>query len=248
MKAVFLGSDEPVIEVFALAMRMRWTDSSLSVVKGFEGGLDALEKEFPDVVLLHTASNGINITRSIEQVRRYSNVPLVVLGNGRDKMELVQSLELGADVYMKPPYVMAEIMARIWALLRRSITAQERGRTLRSGQLVINPLTSEVFLRDLPVMLTSMEFRLLHLVVKNQGVVVTHAMSQQALWGKPVAEGPKLVKRYMHSLRWKLKDDARQPSWIANVYGEGYRFIGPTPMGLYPEGALLEYPEPVLRP
>ncbi len=242
MKALFFGSYEREIDVFAMAVRMRWPDPTLSIVKEFEEGMDSLEKESPDVVLLHTGSNGINITRIIEQVRRYSNAPLVVLGNGRDKMELVHSLEMGADDYMKPPYVLTEIMARIGALLRRSITAHERGWMLRSGQLVINSRTHEVFLEDLPVMLTSKEFRLLHLLVRNKGAVVTHAMLQQALWGDRVAEGPKLLKRYIHRLRWKLKDDARQPSWIAGVRGEGYRFLGPTPMGLYPENRMYEYP------
>ena len=246
MKAMFLGSDERDIGVFMMALRMRWPDSTISVVKEFEEGLDALRMESPDVVLMHSVSNGINFNTIIEQIRRCSNVPLVVLGNGRDSMELVHSLELGADNYMKPPYVVAEIMARIWALLRRSITYDGRGRTLRSGHLVINLLTHEVFLEDLPVMVTHKEFRLLHLVVKNHGAVVTHTMLQQALWGERVAQGPKLVKRYMYRLRRKLKDDARQPSWIATVRGEGYQFIGPIPIGREPEGELLEYPEPLL--
>jgi len=240
MKAMFLGREEQDIKVFALAMQMRWPDSTLSMVEGFEDGLDALEKESPDVVLLHPASNGINLTSMIKQVRRCStNVPLVVLGNGRDKMELVQCLELGADDYMKPPYVVAEIMARIWALLRRSIN--ERGRTLQCGQLVINSRTCEAFLGELAVMLTAKEFRLLHLLVENQGAVVTHAMLQQALWGGSVAGGPKLLKRYIHRLRRKLKDDAKQRSWIVSVRGEGYRFIGPTPKESHEEALAVNY-------
>ncbi len=96
---------------------------------------------------------------------------------------------------------------------------------LSSGPLSINPATCEVFLEGQPITLTPMEFRLLHLLVKNRGTLITRHSLEQALWWEPV-DNPGLVKKYVQRLRRKLGDDARQPIWIATVHGVGYRFIG----------------------
>jgi len=76
------------------------------------------------------------------------------------------------------------------------------------------------------VVLTSTEFRLLHLLVKNRGTVVAHQTLERALWGGYM-DSSKLVKKYVQRLRRKLGDHAREPVWIASVHGVGYRFIGP---------------------
>jgi DNA-binding response OmpR family regulator len=99
---------------------------------------------------------------------------------------------------------------------------------LSSGKLFINPATYEVYLGEERVTLTSTEFRLLHLLVKNRGMVVAHQTLERALWGEDV-DSSRLVKKYVQRLRRKLGDDAREPQWIASVHGVGYRFIGPPP-------------------
>jgi DNA-binding response OmpR family regulator len=145
-------------------------------------------------------------------------------------MEVVTSLELGADDYVRLPCDLTEIMVRIWALLRRAGArpAHESEGPLSSGRLFINPATYEMFLEKQRVALTSTEFRLLHLLVKNRGTVVAHQTLERALWGDQV-DSSRLVKKYVQRLRRKLGDDAREPLWIASFHGVGYRFIGPPP-------------------
>lgn len=228
MKAVFIGGDARTCEIATLAMRLRWPDVSPVIVASAADGLEAVERESPDVVLLHPDFNDLTLAKTIQEMRRFSNVPLLVLGREGDEMEVVTSLELGADDYVRLPCDLTEIMVRIWALLRRVGVrpSHETEGPLSSGRLFINPATYEVFLEKQRITLTSTEFRLLHLLVKNRGTVVPHQTLERALWGDQV-DSSRLVKKYVQRLRRKLGDDAREPLWIASIHGVGYRFIGP---------------------
>ena len=243
MKAVFIGMDLRTSEIATLAVRLRWPDATPLVATSAGEGLEMVEREAPDVVLLHPGFSDLTLGRAIQELRRFSNVPLLVMGRGGDEMEVVTSLELGADDYVRLPCDLTEIMVRIWASLRRVGVrpSQESEGPLSSGRLFINPATYEVFLGDRRVMLTSTEFRLLHLLVKNRGTVVVHQTLERALWGENI-DSSRLVKKYVQRLRRKLEDDAREPSWIASVHGVGYRFIGPPPNTAEPMEAVYAQP------
>jgi DNA-binding response OmpR family regulator len=227
MKAVYIGVDTRTAEVATLAVHLRWPDVTPLFAATASEGLELVERELPDVVLLHPDFNDLTLGRTIQELRRFTNVPLLVLGHRGDEMEVVTSLELGADDYVRLPCDLTEIMVRIWALLRRvgiRPTHESEG-PLSSGRLFINPATYEVFLGEQRVTLTSTEFRLLHLLVKNWGMVVAHQMLERALWGEHV-DSSRLVKKYVQRLRRKLGDDARGPVWIASVHGVGTGSLG----------------------
>ncbi len=232
MKAVYIGVDVRTSEIATLAVHLRWPDVTLQIATSAGEGMELIERELPDVVLLHPDFTDMTLGKAIQEIRRFSNVPMLVLGREGDEMEVVTSLESGADDYVRLPCDLTEIMVRIWALLRRMgiRPSHESEGPIVSGRLFINPATYEVFLADQRVTLTSTEFRLLHLLVKNRGTVVAHQTLERALWGEHV-DSSRLVKKFVQRLRRKLADDAREPSWIASVHGVGYRFIGPPPNG-----------------
>ena len=97
---------------------------------------------------------------------------------------------------------------------------------IQYGAILINPATNEAFLDNRPLALTATEFRVLYLLVRNKGGVVTHGMIAQPIWGDRVDSRP-LLKKYIQRLRQKLGDDSQNPQWIANVPGIGYKLIGP---------------------
>jgi DNA-binding response OmpR family regulator len=99
---------------------------------------------------------------------------------------------------------------------------------LLSGRLLVNPATYEAFLGREQLALTTTEFRLLYLLVKNWGIVVARQTLERTLWGEQT-DSYGLVKRYVQRLRHKLGDDAHEPRWVASIHGVGYQFIGPTP-------------------
>jgi two-component system KDP operon response regulator KdpE len=230
MKAVFIGANARTAEIATLSVHLRWPDVTPMIATTAARGLELVEQESPDVVLIHPDFTDLTLTKIIQGLRCFSNVPLLVLGHQGDEMEVVSALETGADDYVRLPCDLTEMMTRIWALLRRVgiRPSHESESPLLSGSLFINPATYEVFLGGQRITLTSTEFRLLHLLVRNRGTVVAHQTLERALWGDQI-DSSGLVKKYVQRLRRKLSDDAREPRWIASVHGVGYRFIGPTP-------------------
>jgi DNA-binding response OmpR family regulator len=228
MNAVFIGTDTRVAEVATLSVRLRWPDAVVTVAGCAAEGLEKVEETSPQVVLLHPDFDDMSLAQSIQELRRFSTVPVLVLGYRGDEMEVITALESGADDYVRLPCDLTEIMTRVWALLRRvgMQPSQDREGPLHSGQLVINPSTYEAFLGNERLTLTSTEFRLLHLLVRNRGMVVQHQTLERTIWGEQ-ADTSGLVKKYVQRLRRKLGDKAREPKWIASVHGVGYRFIGP---------------------
>ena len=99
---------------------------------------------------------------------------------------------------------------------------------MTSGELMVNPATYEAYMGRRRIPLTNTEFRLLYLLVKNWGMVVSRQSLERGLCGEQV-DSSGLVKKYVQRLRQKLGDNAREPIWIASVHGVGYRFIGPAP-------------------
>jgi len=230
MKVVFIGTDPRTSEMALMSVRLRWPDSTPGVAGTATEGLEMVERMSPDVVILHPDFTDMSLSKAINELRGFSNVPLIVLGSQGDEMEVVTALETGADDYVRLPCDLTEMTTRVWALLRRVgyTKSHDLESPLRSGRLLVNPATYEVFLEGHRVMLTSTEFRLLYLLVRNRGTVVSHQAVERALWGDQT-DSSGLVKKYVQRLRRKLLDDSREPRWIASVHGVGYRFIGPAP-------------------
>jgi two-component system, OmpR family, alkaline phosphatase synthesis response regulator PhoP len=248
MKAVFIGASSRTAEIASLSIRLRWPDAAFLVATTATQGLELVEQEWPNLLLLQPDFSDLPHARAIQDLRGFSNVPLLVLAHQGDEMEAISSLELGADDYVRLPCDLTELTARIWALLRRSgaVVSRERESPLLSGRLLVNPATYEAYLGRERLSLTTTEFRLLHLLVKNWGMVVARQTLERTLWGEE-ADSYGLVKRYIQRLRHKLGDDAHEPYWISSIHGVGYRFIGPTPRPLEAADYAreLESPEPV---
>lgn len=242
MKAVFIGVDPRATELAKLAIRLRWPDAVTLIALAGGEGLQLIESESPDIVLIHPDLPDMTLNRVIKELRDFTKVPLMVLGDRSDDMEVVTSLEMGADDYVPLPCDLTELMVRIWALIRRSgmkPSEPEGTGILTCGPLSINPATYEVFLDEQRIILTSTEFRLLHLLLRNRGTVVGRNTLERSLWGDKT-DSYGLVKKYIQRLRSKLGDNARRPTWIASIHGVGYRFIGPSAAPL----SLEESPSP----
>ena len=230
MKVVIIGANPRTVDIAKVSVRLRWPDASLQAASTARKGLDLIEQEWPNIVVIHPDFKDSSLSALIQELRGFSNVPLLVLGNEGDEMEAVTSLELGADDYVRLPCDLTELTTRIWALMRRSGTTAtyETENPLTSGHLMVNPATYEAFLSGRRLTLITTEFRMLFLLIKNWGIVVSRQTLERTLWGER-GDSYGLVKKYVQRLRQKLGDDAREPFWIANVHGVGYRFIGPTP-------------------
>ncbi len=230
MKAVFIGADPQMAQMAGLGVRLRWPSAEVLVAHNATIGAEMVEEDWPDVVLIHQDSIDRPLIKLVQTLRRFSNVFMVVLSHQEDDADLIAALEYGADDYIKLPCSLTLLTTRIWVLFRNTGIGlcYDQQNPLQSGPLMINPATYEVFLEGNRLSLTSTEFRMLHLLVRNWGMVVSHKALESTLWGDQV-DCASLVKKYVQRLRRKLDDDAREPVWIASIHGVGYRFIGPAP-------------------
>ena len=229
MRVLLIGIEPETAETLSLSLRLRWPDVNLLVATDAENGLSMLEQESPDMILLESGYSGASLSRVIQEIRSFSDVSLVVLAEKGDETEEIMALELGADEYVRSPFRVGGLLARLVAVYRRSqgigFPKMIHEPPLQYGAILINPATNEAFLDSRPLVLTATEFRVLYLLVGNKGGVVTHRMIAQPIWGDRFDSGP-LVRKYIQRLRQKLGDDSQTPQLIANIKGIGYRFIG----------------------
>ena len=225
MKSVFIGADDKTANLAQVSVRIRWPDAVSLVAGTAQGGIEAAGEFSPDLVLLNPPFTDMSLPEAIEGIRRFSHVPLMIIGRSENPMEVVAALEVGADDYVRVPFDIGELTARIGAKMRRVVIEYDRENLVRSGTLVVNPGTFELSLDNRPLSLTSTEWKLLHILMKNHGIVVTHEALERSIWREEV-ESAQLVKKYVQRLRQKIGDTAEAPVWIASVRGVGYRFIG----------------------
>ncbi len=143
-------------------------------------------------------------------------------------MDIVKSLEAGADDYIAMPCSMMVLMARAVALLRRvGLTKREdTAAPIRFGELMIDPANYEVYIGDSRIVLTPTEFKLLYLLGKNRHMTLSQDFIRHGIWADDV-QATDTLKKYVQRLRRKLGDDARDPKWIKTVHGLGYRLTSP---------------------
>ena len=141
MKAAFIGAEVRTAELVTLAVHLRWPDVDPLVATTAAEGLEMVERKSSDVVIMHPDCTDMTLSSTIGELRGFTNVPLLVLGHQGDEMEVVTSLEVGADDYVRLSCDLTEIMVRIWALLRRvGLRAEpDTDGPISSGRLAISP-------------------------------------------------------------------------------------------------------------
>ncbi len=163
------------------------------------------------------------------RIRNVASTPIIVVTARIDTVDAVVGLESGADDYVRKPFDMTELKARIRALLRRG--TEPRGaavaETLSAGEIVIDPKAYRVWKRDQEVDLSATEFRLLVELVAHKGRVLTRDILIENVWGYDYLGGSRLVDMAIKRLRAKIEEDPASPRYIHTVRGIGYRLEVP---------------------
>jgi DNA-binding response OmpR family regulator len=152
-------------------------------------------------------------------------VPIIIETVEDREADRVRGLELGADDYITKPFSYMELLARVKAVLRRSQMVEFKSGEANfvSGNLVINFATREIRLGGKVVKLTPIEYKILYILVRNKGQVVTQRKLMQQVWGEDYIENTDYLRAYIRRLRDKLQDDP--PRMILTEHGVGYRFV-----------------------
>ena len=210
------------------AMRLALEDEGFTVLEAASGE-QALEVfaaagDGVEVVMIDVMLPGIDGFEVCREIRRTSDVPVIMVTARGDTEDVVTGLEAGADDYVTKPFVAAELAARIRALLRR-VRGSENGvaAVLRFGDLEIVPEAGEVRRSGEQVHLTKTEFRLLCELAANAGKVLSREQLLDRVWGYGYFGDGRLVDVHVRRLRSKIEPDAADPTHVVTVRGLGYK-------------------------
>jgi two-component system KDP operon response regulator KdpE len=187
----------------------------------------------PEVVLLDLGlpdEDGIALTR---RLREWSQVPIIVISARGREQDKVEALDAGADDYLTKPFGVGELLARIRVALRHAERAAGAATpVLQVGPLRIDLPRREVTVADRELRLTPLEYRLLALLAKNAGKVLTHQQMLREVWGPGHAHETHYLRVYMAQLRRKIEPDPTRPRLLLTEPGVGYRLRDSAATGL----------------
>lgn len=191
-----------------------------------EDGLAYAQVNPPDLVLLDIGLPGMDGLDALKSFRQNVGAPVIFLTARRRELDQVLGLEMGADDYVTKPFDLDVLLARIKAVLRRAASSTTRAvdrSEVRVGDLVIDPVSHTVVLRDKPIDFSPKEFDLLYTLALNAGrLVVTNDLLAQ-VWGAEFQGQPQVVYVHIRWLREKIESDPNHPRWISTVRGLGYK-------------------------
>ncbi len=191
-----------------------------------ESGFRLLNREDPDLLLLDVMLPGKDGFEICREVRKTSNIPIIMLTARGEVIDRVSGLELGADDYIGKPFEPRELVARVQATLRRAEAGVTSGGKLVFEGLMIDPDARIVEVDGKPVDLTSMEFELLLILARRHGKKLSRDDILSELRGIDAAILTRSVDIMISRLRGKLGDSVKPPRFIQTIWGRGYSFIG----------------------
>lgn len=227
MRILVVDDVPDVVESVRLGFMLQWRDVEVLGAGSADEALDIVEREHPDIVLLDIGLPGMDGYGALAEIRRFSDVPVVMLTARDDAMDKVKGLELGADDYVTKPFNHLELMARVRAVLRRHDmpAPTSRAPSFRALDLEVDFSKQEARLGGERLELTPTEYKLLYHLVRNSGQVLQHGTLLAKVWGREYVDEVDYLRVYVRRLRDKLGDDPERPRYIRTERGLGYRFI-----------------------
>jgi two-component system KDP operon response regulator KdpE len=191
-----------------------------------EEALNLFRTSPPDVILLDVNMPGMTGLETCHEIRRHSDVPILMLTVRNAERDKVMALDAGADDYVVKPFGMQELLARLRAALRRR-GAQAKLTSFESKTLSVNFETRQITASGKEVHLTPKEFELLRQLVASAGKPLTHRRLLQTVWGPDYGDEPEYLRVMINQLRKKIEADPAKPKFILTEPWVGYRFQPP---------------------
>ncbi|MDD5033733.1 MAG: response regulator [Methylococcaceae bacterium] len=177
----------------------------------------------PDLIILDLGLPDMDGVEVVKAVREWSDRPIIILSARSAEQTKIEALDAGANDYLTKPFGLGELLARIRVALRHSLRNSEQSEVFTTGNIRVDLLNRLVYTDDQEVHLTPIQYRLLSMLVKNAGKVVTHRQILKEVWGPAHTENSHYLRIYMSQLRQKLEADPAQPKYLLTESGVGYR-------------------------
>ena len=223
---ILLVEDEQGL-LLTLTDRLRSEGYAIETSSDGEKGFQmAAGGEFDLVILdvMLPGKNGFDVCRDLRQMGVAT--PILMLTARGETFDKVLGLKIGADDYLTKPFEMVELLARVEALLRRSSTASAAtAKAYQFGQVRIDFRRTDVLLKGEQIILSAKEFQLLRYLIEHRGETLSREELLKEVWGYKSSLS-RTVDVHVATLRQKLEEDSKNPSWIVTVHGLGYKFLG----------------------
>lgn len=225
---ILLIEDDPHIRRFLRASLPTQGYELLEAENGREG-LTLATAQVPDLLLLDLGLPDMEGIEVIRQVRQWSHIPIIILSARDQEREKVANLDAGADDYLTKPFGVGELLARIRVALRRSSQAREgtKETVFSLGKITVDFEKRQVFRGSEEIHLTPIEYKLLSILIKYRGKVVTHRQLLKEVWGPAHTDQNPYLRIFILNLRRKLEDDPARPLYLLTEPGVGYRLWDP---------------------
>jgi len=226
MKILVIEDVPSVVETISLAVEMRWPDAKIISTAQGKQGIDMVESESPDVIILDLGLPDISGFDVLKHIRLFSDVPILILTVRSEEADIVKGLEWGADDYMTKPFKQLELLARIKGIMRRHRPRAEE--PLTCGQLRFEPSSLRLMVGPKEIAISRTEGIILEQLMRNPGNVVSYASLAEAMWGGDFPAASDSIKVHIRHLREKLETDPSKPQIILNKAGMGYYVAKPS--------------------
>ncbi len=220
---ILLIDDEPSI-INLVSAYLRPEGYEVVTATDGPGGLKAARSLKPNLIVLDIMLPGMDGIELLTQLRRTSDVYVILLTAKTEETDKIIGLSVGADDYLTKPFSPRELVARIKAALRRYGQSGPENRSLVFQRLHIDPDARQVWKDGLSVELTAIEFDLLHALAEHRGHVISREQLLERVWGHDFYGEERVIDVHMGHIRKKIEDQPAQPGLIITVRGLGYRF------------------------
>lgn len=221
MRILLIEDDRVIAKLISLAIKTNGYQVDTS-----ENGsiaLNMISQQNYDLILLDLGLPDMDGIEIIEFVRQSSKVPIIVISARERESDKVLALDTGANDYVTKPFNVGEVLARIRVALRNSTNELEL-KNFEYKDLHIDFEKRIVKINDEMTHFTPIEFKMLELLVQNQGKVLTHHFIQEKIWGYPTMDDYQSLRVFMASIRRKIEKNSKSFSYIVTEVGVGYRF------------------------
>lgn len=224
IKILIIEDDKPIMNFIRVSLKTH--DYFCMEAQTGQMGLALLTSNHPDIVLLDLGLPDMDGTDVLKEIRSFSQVPVIVVTARGQEKEKADTLDLGADDYLCKPFSIVELLARIRVALRhaKGLGDTKAEPSKKIGELSIDFEKRLVKLEDQEIHLTPNEYKIIEIMIRNAGKVLTHHYLAKELWGVAMEKDMNSLRVFMTGIRHKIEKDPSRPRYIKTEVGVGYRF------------------------
>jgi len=220
---ILIIDDEPQIRKL-LEITLQSHDYSFNAARTAKEGLIMAGNHPPELILLDLGLPDENGHIVLQKLRQWYTKPIIILSVQKNEEDIIKALDNGANDYLSKPFRPGELLARIRSALRNSIT-EDGDTVIHFKDLEIDLAARTVKKNNQLVKLTSTEYNLLAILIRNEGKVLTHQYLLRAIWGPGYINQSQYLRVFIAQIRKKIEDDPNRPEYLLTESGVGYRFI-----------------------